>query len=495
MKRISVALVAGLFITALCAAQGYPGADTANFRQEGIASWYGTEFDGRPTASGEVFNSTQYTAAPPTRPIGTQLNVTNQNNRRKVNVRVNDRGPFVSSRIIDLSQAAAAMLDMVAAGTAPVLVESMGRETGQAASQGNNYQAETTAQARSEGGYSNANSQIVAPSYPAPQPAYQQPPTYPQQPAYAPQAAEPVVVQVQPPQQQITQYFQQPPQQQVQQQPSPQPQYPQQQYQQPPQQVQPQYPQQGMQYQQPPQQVQPQYQQQPYQQPQYQSAPQQTPAARQQPPVQQQILPVQQVIQPMQPMVAAPAAPAPQAAAPTPTQPVVTATPQQLQPLQINIPIEVRPVVTETAAPSAAPASPYAAPIPPAAAAPVAAPAPYAAPTSAPEAPAPVTPTVAPIPPAPVAAAPAPVSAPPAIPTTAVQPNKVYRVQVGSYKVARNALSAFERLKNAGLNPLYERNGDDFRVVLTGSPSEEVNGVMQKLGSAGFNDPLLREER
>ncbi|MDR3247910.1 MAG: septal ring lytic transglycosylase RlpA family protein, partial [Treponema sp.] len=171
MKRISVALAAGLFITTLCAAQNFQGADVSNFRQEGIASWYGAEFDGRPTASGETFNSSQYTAAHPSLPFGTLLTVTNLNNGRKVNVRVNDRGPFVSSRIIDLSQAAAVMLDMVSAGTAPVLVESMGGSSAYSQgsnpsyNQGNNpaYLAETNSRAMSEGGYSNANSQIVAP--------------------------------------------------------------------------------------------------------------------------------------------------------------------------------------------------------------------------------------------------------------------------------------------------------------------------------------------
>jgi rare lipoprotein A len=104
-----------------------------------------------------------------------------------------------------------------------------------------------------------------------------------------------------------------------------------------------------------------------------------------------------------------------------------------------------------------------------------------------------VAPVAAPVTAAPVSA---PAAAVQVIPTgEVVQPNKIYRVQVGSYKEARNALGVFERLKNAGLDPLYERNGDYFRVVLAGIPSEEVNGVLQKLGSAGFSDPLLREER
>jgi rare lipoprotein A len=97
------------------------------FRQEGIASWYGKEFEGRPTASGEIFDSSQFTAAHPTLPFGTMLVVTNLHNNKKVTVRVNDRGPFVAARIVDVSRAAAEQLDMVVTGTAPVMVESIDR--------------------------------------------------------------------------------------------------------------------------------------------------------------------------------------------------------------------------------------------------------------------------------------------------------------------------------------------------------------------------------
>jgi cell division protein FtsN len=76
-----------------------------------------------------------------------------------------------------------------------------------------------------------------------------------------------------------------------------------------------------------------------------------------------------------------------------------------------------------------------------------------------------------------------------------IKPNKVYRVQIGSYKEARNALAVFERLKGAGLNPVYERNGEYFRVVLSGIPSEAIGETLQKLTASGFSDPLLREER
>ncbi len=95
------------------------------FRQDGIASWYGKEFDGRPTASGEIFDSSKLTAAHPSLPFGTMIVVTNQHNNKKVLVRVNDRGPFVPSRIIDVSMAAAERLDMIITGTAPVKIESI----------------------------------------------------------------------------------------------------------------------------------------------------------------------------------------------------------------------------------------------------------------------------------------------------------------------------------------------------------------------------------
>jgi len=107
------------------AAQGSEIFRTEIFRQQGIASWYGSEFDGRPTASGEIFDSSQLTAAHPTLPFNTMLVVINQHNNRSVIVRVNDRGPFVSARIIDISRAAAEQLDMLVTGTAPVIVQSI----------------------------------------------------------------------------------------------------------------------------------------------------------------------------------------------------------------------------------------------------------------------------------------------------------------------------------------------------------------------------------
>ena len=113
------------FITAFLVPYHLLAQETGIFRQEGIASWYGREFDGRPTASGELFDSSKLTAAHPNLPFGTMLIVTNQHNEKKVTVRVNDRGPFVAARIIDISRAAAEQLDMIATGTAPVKIESV----------------------------------------------------------------------------------------------------------------------------------------------------------------------------------------------------------------------------------------------------------------------------------------------------------------------------------------------------------------------------------
>jgi rare lipoprotein A len=91
--------------------------------QTGIASWYGEDFHGRPTSNGEIYDMNELTAAHPTLPFGTMVEITNLLNGRTVTVRINDRGPFVDGRIIDLSYAAARLLDMVGPGTIPVRLE------------------------------------------------------------------------------------------------------------------------------------------------------------------------------------------------------------------------------------------------------------------------------------------------------------------------------------------------------------------------------------
>jgi rare lipoprotein A len=90
---------------------------------EGVASFYGNELAGNRTASGERFNPQAMTAAHRSLPLGTKLRVTNLNNGEDVIVRVNDRGPFAKSRIIDLSLGAARDIGMVRAGTARVKLE------------------------------------------------------------------------------------------------------------------------------------------------------------------------------------------------------------------------------------------------------------------------------------------------------------------------------------------------------------------------------------
>lgn len=92
-------------------------------RAETYASYYGEAFDGRPTSSGEIFDMNAYTAAHKTLPFGTFLEVTNLENGKKVVVRVNDRGPFVANREIDLSKAAAESLGMISRGITRVSIK------------------------------------------------------------------------------------------------------------------------------------------------------------------------------------------------------------------------------------------------------------------------------------------------------------------------------------------------------------------------------------
>jgi len=109
------------------------------YREKGVASWYGKKFHGRETSNGERYNMYAMTAAHKTLPLPTNVRVTNLENGKSIVVRVNDRGPFVKNRIIDLSYAAAQELDVVTHGTAMVEVVALTSST--------NYPP-TTAQAR-----------------------------------------------------------------------------------------------------------------------------------------------------------------------------------------------------------------------------------------------------------------------------------------------------------------------------------------------------------
>lgn len=91
--------------------------------QRGMASWYGPGFHGNRCANGEIYNQYGLSAAHRTLPFGTRVRVTNLNNHRSVVVRINDRGPFIRGRIIDLSKGAAREIGMISSGVAPVTVE------------------------------------------------------------------------------------------------------------------------------------------------------------------------------------------------------------------------------------------------------------------------------------------------------------------------------------------------------------------------------------
>jgi len=96
------------------------------YEQKGIASWYGADFDGKPTASGEIYDMYAHTAAHKTLPLGTIVKVTNLNNGKSTVVKINDRGPFVKGRIIDLSYSAARDIGIDKTGTAPVILRVVG---------------------------------------------------------------------------------------------------------------------------------------------------------------------------------------------------------------------------------------------------------------------------------------------------------------------------------------------------------------------------------
>ena len=103
--------------------KGSAASTKPSHKEVGAASWYGPGFQGNETANGETFDQKKMTAAHPTLPMGTKAEVTNLENGKKVEVRINDRGPYVGDRAIDLSRAAARKLDMEDDGTTQVKIE------------------------------------------------------------------------------------------------------------------------------------------------------------------------------------------------------------------------------------------------------------------------------------------------------------------------------------------------------------------------------------
>jgi rare lipoprotein A len=121
-----ILVVAAVLVLALsCGPRRLPSKDAApaaGWDEEGIASWYGKKFHGRRTANGERYDMYGISAAHKTLPFGSVVLVRNMNNGRELKVRINDRGPFVRGRIIDLSYGAARKLDMIRDGIVPVRI-------------------------------------------------------------------------------------------------------------------------------------------------------------------------------------------------------------------------------------------------------------------------------------------------------------------------------------------------------------------------------------
>lgn len=109
--------------------QTYYPREQPNYKEVGMASWYGGEFDNKKTANGEIYDMDDYTAAHTTLPLPCIVKVTNLENGKSTKVRVNDRGPFVKNRIIDVSRKVAKKLDFHEQGTTKVKVEFLSDET------------------------------------------------------------------------------------------------------------------------------------------------------------------------------------------------------------------------------------------------------------------------------------------------------------------------------------------------------------------------------
>ena len=124
------AFVAGACVSPWAGRRGEPG-----YKQNGVASWYGPGFHGKKTANGETYDMDAMTAAHKELPFESIVEVVNRDNGRRVRVRINDRGPFVKGRIIDLSRAAADAIGMIGPGTARVTIRVVSAGRGPAQSQ------------------------------------------------------------------------------------------------------------------------------------------------------------------------------------------------------------------------------------------------------------------------------------------------------------------------------------------------------------------------
>lgn len=123
IKRTLILLPVLLLLASSCHRKRVPASsEEVSGTETGMASFYAESYNGRKTANGEIYNSSKLTAAHKKLPFGTKVKVTNLSNGKSVKVRINDRGPFVAGRIIDLTRSAAKKIDMVNAGVVRVRI-------------------------------------------------------------------------------------------------------------------------------------------------------------------------------------------------------------------------------------------------------------------------------------------------------------------------------------------------------------------------------------
>jgi len=104
----------------------FPVSSVAEYKETGVCSWYGPDFHGKPTSTGEIYDMYGYTAAHRILPFNTQVRVKNPSNNKEIIVRINDRGPFIKDRILDLSYTGAKELGLIGPGTARIELEALG---------------------------------------------------------------------------------------------------------------------------------------------------------------------------------------------------------------------------------------------------------------------------------------------------------------------------------------------------------------------------------
>ncbi len=123
MKNKFLVFLSFSFLIVSCHRKSIPSGEGKLVTETGYASFYADKFDGRSTSNGEIFRQNKFTAAHKKIAFNTNVKVTNLTNNKSVVVKINDRGPFVRGRIIDLSKAAAKQIDMIGAGVAKVKIQ------------------------------------------------------------------------------------------------------------------------------------------------------------------------------------------------------------------------------------------------------------------------------------------------------------------------------------------------------------------------------------